>query len=73
MFFNDHSPPHFHISYQGYNATIEIETGLITGKFPRRALKLVYNWMDLHQQELMSNWNKMLDRKPMDNIEPLKK
>lgn len=69
----DHNPPHFHVLYQGYNATVEIKTGMITGKFPRPALKLVYDWMDLHQDELMGNWNKMLDRKPLDSIEPLKK
>ena len=29
MFFNDHVPPHFHASYGGDEATINIETGAI--------------------------------------------
>ena len=27
MFFSDHNPPHFHVKYQGYEATIDIATG----------------------------------------------
>ena len=71
MFFNDHNPPHFHVLYQGYEATIEIETGTVNGNFPRRALKLVYKWLDVHKEDLMNNWNKMLERKPLEKIEPL--
>ncbi len=26
MFYKDHNPPHFHIEYQEYEATIDIET-----------------------------------------------
>lgn len=72
MFFQDHNPPHFHVLYQEYEATIEIKTGTINGKFPRRALKLVYQWLDIHKEDLMDNWNKMLERKPLRKIDPLK-
>ena len=71
MFFNDHNPPHFHVNYQGYDATIEIENGTVTGQLPRRALKMVYEWLDLHKDELIDNWTKMTLRKPLSKIEPL--
>lgn len=29
MFFSDHNPPHFHVKYQGFEATIDIATGTI--------------------------------------------
>ena len=34
MFFSDHNPPHFHVKYQGYEATIDISTGTIKGALP---------------------------------------
>jgi len=71
MFFNDHNPPHFHVNYQGYDAIIEIENGTVTGQIPRRALKMIYEWLDLHKDELMNNWEKMTLRKPLSKIEPL--
>lgn len=37
MFWNDHAPPHFHAKYGDYEITVEIETGVIDGKFPPRA------------------------------------
>ena len=58
MFFNEHAPPHFHVEYAEYHAVINIQTlELMDGKFPRRALGLVLDWAELHQQELMTDWN----------------
>ena len=55
MYIDDHNPPHFHVWYEGYEATITIEDGIVTGTLPRRALKMVYEWLDLHFDELMEN------------------
>jgi hypothetical protein len=71
MFFNDHNPPHFHVEYQDFEATIEIESGIIKGIIPRRALKLIFEWMDLHKEELLENWKKIEERKSLEKIEPL--
>ncbi|MCD4747262.1 MAG: DUF4160 domain-containing protein [Bacteroidales bacterium] len=72
MFFSDHSPPHFHIEYQDYDATINIKDGIVEGKMPRRALKLVFEWLDLHKEELIENWELSHNEKPLNKIEPLK-
>ena len=56
MFYRDHAPPHFHAIYGEYEITVEIESGVINGRFPRRALKLVLEWLELHQDELLENW-----------------
>ena len=37
MYFRDHVPPHFHAEHGENEITVEIETGMIEGKFPRRA------------------------------------
>ena len=72
MFFNDHAPPHFHTKYGDFEATININDGVVNGKMPRRALKLIYEWLDLHQDDLRENWYLMEKRKPLKKIEPLK-
>ena len=52
MFYNDHNPPHFHVDYQDYQAIVTIESGLVKGEMPRRALKMIFDWLDLHKEEL---------------------
>jgi len=72
MFFDDHNPPHFHITYQNYDATINIKNGTVKGEMPRRALKLVYDWLDLYKEELMDNWNSIKETGKYTKIQPLK-
>ncbi len=71
MFFNDHEPPHFHVKYQDFEATINIENEIVRGEIPRRAIKLIFEWLDLHKDELMENWKLLEQRKPFNKIEPL--
>ena len=43
----------------------------MSGDFPRRAQPLVLEWLDLHRDELLEDWNLAQDRKPRNKIEPL--
>ena len=72
MNYNDHLPPHFHAEYQDYEVSVEIATGEITGKIPRRALNLVWTWLDEHQDELIANWENARQHKPLRPVAPLK-
>ena len=72
MFFNDHNSPHFHVEYQGYEAVISIKDGIVEGKMPRRALRRVFEWLDIHKDELLNNWKLSQTEKPLNKIEPLK-
>ncbi len=72
MFYNEHNPPHFHAKYQEYEAVIDIESGIVRGEMPRRALSLIYDWIDIHKDELLENWKLIIERKPLFKIEPLK-
>jgi hypothetical protein len=56
MFYREHGVPHFHAVYGGHEISVEVETGRIHGQFPPHALKLVIEWRDLHQAELLENW-----------------
>ncbi|WP_455635955.1 DUF4160 domain-containing protein [Parabacteroides sp.] len=71
MYINEHNPPHFHVWYQGYKAIITIKGGIVTGSLPRRALTMVYEWLDLHQEELMDNWRRLANKEAPRKIEPL--
>ena len=73
MFWNDHAPPHFHVQYGGYKAIIDINTlQLSEGNLPRRALNLVIDWAELHQKELLTDWDLCLQKQMPNKIEPLK-
>ena len=71
MNYRDHNPPHFHAKYQDFEITVDIKTGKVTGTMTRKAIKLVFEWMDLHQEELLHNWDLARDRKALIPIEPL--
>lgn len=71
MYYKEHFPAHFHAEYGSYTITVEIETGIVQGKFPRRALSAVLEWYALHKDELIKNWESVLMMKPLDKIEPL--
>jgi len=71
MYIREHAPPHFHAEYGEYEITVDIKTGVVTGKFPRRALSAVLDWYILHQEKLMDNWESATNRKPLSKIEPL--
>ena len=72
MYYNDHSPPHFHARYGENEIRVDIETGeILSGTFPRRAHRLVLEWFELHRNELLEDWDLAQDRKPLNKIEPL--
>lgn len=71
MYYREHAPAHFHAEYGEYEVTIEIETGLVTGKFPRRALQVLLEWYQLHKDELKENWRLAFEKQPLKKIEPL--
>ncbi len=73
MFYNDHSPPHFHVRYGGERALIAIESlALLEGKLSPRALGLVTEWASIHQAELMEDWSLARAQSPLKTIEPLR-
>ncbi len=71
MYYRDHVPPHFHAEYGEHEITVEIGTGMIEGKFPRRALSDVLEWHDMHQAELGVNWRLAREERPLNEIQPL--
>jgi len=73
MFIKDHFPPHFHADYGEHSAMINIESGeVIEGFLPRRALRLVQDWTELHKEELLYDFDVLSKGQPdWKSIEPL--
>jgi hypothetical protein len=65
--------PHFHAYYQDDVAIFAIDSiELVAGQLPRRQQRLVEAWAELHQEELMTDWNRLQAGRPPVPIEPLK-
>jgi hypothetical protein len=71
MYWTDHSPPHFHAKYGEYEISVDIHTGLVQGRFPKRALRHVLEWYDLHKTELLTAWERCSANEQPQPIEPL--
>lgn len=71
MFWNDHAPPHFHARYGEYAIAVNVDNGVVEGKFPQRALRHVLEWYGLHQEELRRNWEPCRQSQLPTPIEPL--
>ena len=73
MYWDEHNPPHFHVKYGNETAVIEIKTLKVTkGNLSRRALELVLDWAELHQDQLMEDWDLCQNDLMPNKIEPLK-
>ena len=71
FYYREHPPAHFQAEYGEYEITIDIHTGIVTGKFPRRALNAVLEWYEIHREELADDWQRPRQELPLRRIEPL--
>lgn len=70
--FADHAPPHFHATYQGATAAVDIQTlSTISGRIQPRAMGLIVEWASMHQDELLANWDRASAGKRVERIAPL--
>lgn len=72
MHYNDHSPPHFHAKYGDDIGVFSIKDLMMTeGELPRRIISYVLEWAFEHRDELLTNWECIEKRKPLQKIAPL--
>ncbi len=68
-----HHVPHFHIYYQEDIAVYSIASiELISGSLPKRQQRLVEAWAELHQAELLDDWQRLQAGQKPSPIAPLK-
>jgi len=73
MYFDDHGFPHFHARDASGQAKIRIdEVEVIDSAMQTRQLRLVLAWAELHQGELLENWQRARAGETLLDIEPLR-
>jgi len=73
MFYDEHNPPHIHVEYQDDKALIDFKGNILRGNLgSKTALRLVREWIDLHETELIEDWRLAQEGKEIKKIEPLK-
>ncbi len=50
---------------------LRLRLELVSGQFPKRALRAVLDWYDLHKDELIKDWQLATNDQPLNKIEPL--
>ena len=69
----ENAPSHFHAFYGDYKAVIDINScELIEGELPKKQLRLVLAWAELHQDELKADLKLAMDSELPFKIESLK-
>jgi hypothetical protein len=71
MYYVEHGLPHFHAVYSEYEVAVHVQSGLVHGSFPKRALRHVLEWAEPHRQELLANWELARQGRPLNRIAPL--
>jgi hypothetical protein len=67
-----HHLPHFHAYYQNSASVFSIDPiEQIEGNLPRKQIRLVEAWAELHQNQLMECWHLLQQGRKPFNIEPL--
>lgn len=67
-----HHLPHIHARYAEFEAVIDIIEGeILAGELPRKQLRLVQAWIELHRDELLADWTLALAGESPYKIAPL--
>jgi hypothetical protein len=70
----NHHRPHVHVTYQGITVSYSIDTiESIRGQLAPRQRRFVEAWVELHQDELLDNWHRLINGQAPHKIAPLKK
>ena len=68
----NHNLPHIHAKYAEFEASIGIDDGeVLSGELPRKQLRLVQAWIELHRDELMADWELAVNGENPYKIDPL--
>jgi len=67
-----HGVPHIHARYAAFEASVRIDDGeILAGELPRKQLRLVQAWIELHRDELMADWELAVSGETPYRIDPL--
>ncbi|MFZ2890327.1 DUF4160 domain-containing protein [Sulfuricurvum sp.] len=65
---SEHPPRHIHVKYGEFEAILElVNLNIIEGSLPKTCRKMVREWTEIHQSELIEMW----DTQNFHSISPL--
>ena len=68
-----HHVAHVHVKYQEHEASLSLPQGdVLEGSLPPNKMKLVQAWIEIHQEELMADWDLASRGENVFKIEPLR-
>ncbi len=68
-----HHLPHIHVRYQEQEVVLSIPAGeILEGELKRNKMKLVQAWIEIHQDELMADWDLASQGNKIFRIDPLR-
>ncbi len=65
----DHNPPHIHVRSGNGEFTITIKERIVDGEASVKALKLINQFIDEHEEEIMIIWDKAQRGEKIQKIE----
>lgn len=67
-----HNLSHIHARYAEFEAAIDIKEGeILSGSLPKKQLRLVQAWIELHRDELIADWELAIHGENPYKIKPL--
>ena len=68
-----HKLPHIHVKYGENEGVYQIPEGiLLEGNLPSNKEKLLLAWVEIHKEDLMTNWRLAVTGVKVFRIDPLK-
>ena len=68
-----HHRPHIHVKYQDQEVVLAIPDGeILEGDLKSNKMKLVQAWIEIHQDELLADWELASQGQPIFKIAPLR-
>ena len=69
LYWKDHNPPHIHFTYGDYECSISVLDRIVDGRAPAKVIAKVNEWINLHEAEILSLWEKAQKGEKIDKIE----
>ena len=68
-----HHIPHIHVRYQEQEVILSIPEGdVLEGEIKRNKMRLVQAWIEIHQDELIADWQLASQGETIFKIDPLR-
>ena len=68
----EHKHENFHITCQSFNRVFNLDGELCWGEMPKKQMKYITAWADIHKDELLANWTLAIEEQPLYKIDPLR-